>query len=84
MLQCKTEIDKQEHIQQRTPKRVGGLKHLPCEEGLKELGSLSGEKRQLWADLAAAFQYQQGSYQEDGASLSTVSYTGKARGSRIR
>lgn len=56
---------------------------MPCEERLKELGLFSLEERQLCADLAAAFHYQQGRYQEDGARLFTV-YGGKARGNRSK
>lgn len=32
-----------------------GMKHLSCEESLRELGCLIVEKRRLWGDLIAAF-----------------------------
>jgi len=44
-------------VQRRAVEMIQGLEHLSYEEKLSELELLSLEKRKLWADLIAAFQY---------------------------
>jgi len=68
---------------QRAMKILRGLKHLYCEERLRELGLFSVEKR-LWGDLTAAFQFLEGAYEQEGEGLLTRCGSDRTRGNGFK
>ena len=58
---------------------IRGLEHLSYEDRLRELGLFSLEKRRLWVDLTAAFQYLKRAYRKDGGNIFCRTCCGRTR-----
>ncbi|KAK4815205.1 hypothetical protein QYF61_021824 [Mycteria americana] len=77
--QRKKDMDLLERVQRRAMKVIRGLEHLSYEDRLRELG-FSLEKRRLWGDLTAAFQYLKGTYKKAGEGCFTRACSDRTRG----
>ncbi|KFQ69026.1 hypothetical protein N335_02437, partial [Phaethon lepturus] len=77
--QQRKDMDLLERVQRRTTKMVRGVEPLSYEDRLRELGLFILEKRRLWRDLIAAFQYLKGAHKRDWDKLFSRAYSVRRR-----
>ncbi|KFQ76371.1 hypothetical protein N335_08502, partial [Phaethon lepturus] len=78
------DMDFLEQVQRRATKMIRGMEHLSSKDRVKELELFSLEKKRLWADLLAAFQYLKGAYKKDGDRLFSRACSNRTRGNGFK
>jgi len=77
-------MDLLERVQRKITKMIRGMEQLSYEERLTELGLFNLEKRRLWGDLTAAFQYLEGAYRKDGENVFNRACCNRTRGNSFK
>ncbi|KAK4822223.1 hypothetical protein QYF61_011864 [Mycteria americana] len=78
--QHRKDMDLLERVQRRATKMIQGLEHLSYKDRLRQLRLFSMEKRRLWGELIAAFQYLKGAYKKNGDKLFSRACCDETRG----
>jgi len=78
------DMDLSERIQKRATKMVRRMEHLSYEDRLREMGLFSLEKRSLWGDFIAAFQYLKGAYRKVGDNIFSKACCDRTRSSGFK
>ncbi|KFQ71339.1 hypothetical protein N335_13245, partial [Phaethon lepturus] len=78
--QHRKDMDLLKRVQKGATKMIRGMEHLPYEDRLRGLGLFSLEKRRLWRNLSAAFQYLKGASKKDGDRLFSRACSDRTRG----
>ncbi|KFQ66518.1 hypothetical protein N335_02070, partial [Phaethon lepturus] len=82
--QHRKDMDLLEQVQRRATRMIRGMEHLCCEDRLRELGLFSLEKRRLWSDHIATFQYLKGAYKKAEEGLFTGACSDSTRGNGFK
>ncbi|KAJ7395117.1 hypothetical protein BTVI_157924 [Pitangus sulphuratus] len=88
-LECSIQLWSPQHwkdidLLEQVQRMAGRMEHLLYEKRLRQLVLFTSEKRRLWGDLIAAFQYLKGAYKKAGEQLLTRAYKDRTRGNGFK